>query len=430
MALGTSSTWVLQGVNRSFAVYDVSGNIQSGWPKMFQSFFGVPSPGSCAPRGPNLFNPRAFYDPNDQRFWAEVLENVGVRDTCPQLQSVVWIAVSQTNNPNGLWNVYSFDLTQGTQNYGDFSQFGYDQQAVYFSCDMFNLPASTGTFQNEETFAFNKAGLEAGQTVTPYGFTNFMSGGVQVNGVQPVEVEAIKGAGPKAGLFINSFDYNSGGGNCAKGCSGMTVWAIANPGTPSQTLSSFLVPTTSYAQAPHVDQPGCTQCLWPLDPGIPGTPIWRNGQITFALSTAVNNGTQSLAGVFWGQIGVSLGSNGAISNASVVQSGYFSFSGDTSAIFPTIMPNVNNDLVMVFEETSSTLYPSVLYAVKPASFTPGQFPDGGNMLQAGSASSPSPRWGDYTAVSATGAGANSVWFAGEYENASQNWATCIGAVNP
>ncbi len=53
-----------------------------------------------------------------------------------------------------------------TQNHDDFSQFGYDQQAICFSADLFSIPVSTGTFQYEESS--NKATMMAGQPVTPY----------------------------------------------------------------------------------------------------------------------------------------------------------------------------------------------------------------------------------------------------------------------
>ncbi|GAC1385781.1 MAG: hypothetical protein NVSMB33_15050 [Ktedonobacteraceae bacterium] len=424
MALGTSSSWVFQGVNRSFAVYDTKGNLQPGWPKDFQNFFGVPSPGNCNPKA-NLFDPRAFYDPNDQRFWAAILNNQGVRDTCP-FASHAWIAVSQTNNPNGVWNIYSFDMTLSTQNWADFSMLGYDQHAVYFSANMFSLPASANTFQYEDVFAFNKATMEAGQPVTPYGFTNLSNGGVTVDTVEPVEVEALYGAGPSAGLFINSFDLNSN--HCIQGCNSLVIWAIANPGTPSQSLSSMTVPTLTYSPAPQADQPGCTHCLEVSPPVISGTPVWRNGQITFSMQTGVNNGTSVVPGILWGQINVTLNTTGAITQTSVYQNGYFSYTGDTGALYPTVIPDVHNNLVMIFQETGSTLYPSAVYAVQPASSPLGTFPDGGVILKQGEASTKILRWGDYSAVSAKGALSNSVWVASEYETANQDWSTYLGTI--
>jgi hypothetical protein len=425
MALGTSPNWVLQGTNRWFSVYNPLGTLQHGWPKTFQNFFGIPYPSGCT-AVPDSHDPRAFYDPNDQRFWAEVINNEVPHAKCTSTYSQVWIAVSQTNNPNGIWNVYSFDLMLGSQNFGDFSQFGYDQQAIYFSCDMFNQNDGLGTFEYEEVLSFNKAAMEAGQNVTPYGFTNLMSAGVEANGVQPVEVEAYKYMGPDAGLFVSSFDYESGGGNCIQGCSGLTVWAIANPGTPSATLSSLQVSSSSYAQAPNADETGCSGCLESADPGISGTPVWRNGQITFSLETAVNNGSQLVAGIFWGQINVTLNSSGTLTGANVSLSGYYSFSGDTSLLTSTVMPDNNGNLVMVFTASSNSIYPGAYYAVKPVNDS--YFPDGGLPLMQGQATTPIPRWGDYSAVSTIGVGAASAWIAGEYEAADQSWSTYIGKV--
>jgi hypothetical protein len=426
MALAVSNNWVLQGVNYWFTLYSPSGALQSGWPKASQSFFGVPPAAGC---GNSVYNPRAFYDAIDQRFWAAILNNVSPKGSCTTTLSRVWIAVSQTSNPNGLWNIYSFDVRRGSAYFGDFTQFGYDQQAVYVSLDMWTQPGGSGTFKYENVFALAKAPMEAGQMVTPYGFSGLTSGGVKANGVQPVEVEAYKGAGPPAGLFLSSYDYNSGGGDCVQGCSGLTVWAIAHPGTASQSLTKLVVPSASYAAPPKADQPGCTQCLGTLDPGINSALVWRNGQISFALSTAINNGTQPVAGIFWGQVGVSLTASGALTAASVAQSGYFSFSGDTSAFCPAVMTDVNGNLALVFTESSGSLYPGAYYAVRPVGYTAGQFPDGGLALGQGQASAPQPRWGDYSAAAVNGVGVHVIWLAGQYEAASQTWATSIGKIN-
>lgn len=249
-----------------------------------------------------------------------------------------------------------------------------------------------------------------------------------MNGIQPVEVEAYKLTGPNAGLFISSFDYNFGGGECVHGCSGLVVWAIAHPGTPSESLSSILVPSHSYSLPPNADQPGCTQCLATLDPAINSTPTWRNGKISFGLVTAVNNGSHLVAGILWGQLSVFLNSSGALTSANIYQSNYFSFTGDTSAFTPALITDANSNLYMVFTESSSTLYPGVYYAVQPAGSPLGTFPDGGLAMMKGQASTTQSRWADYTGVSINGVGALAAWIAGEFEAANQSWATNIGKV--
>src|SRR6266702_6543740 len=226
-ALATSSSWVLQGVNASFAVYNTTGTRQSGWPKQAKKFFGVPNPGSCSPSGPFLSDPRAFYDPKDGRFWTAILEVEGAFgvNTCPE-KTLYWIAVSQTNNPNGVWNVYAFNMALSTTNAADYTEFGFDQTAIYFSGNMFNKNGSI--YEYAESFSALKSTMEAGSPVTAYGFFNFKANGVLLDTVQPVESDAA--TSPGAGLLINSFNINGDGTHnfLSTACSGLVVWAIKN----------------------------------------------------------------------------------------------------------------------------------------------------------------------------------------------------------
>ena len=420
-ALAASPQWVLQGVNSFFAVYDTSGNLQSGWPKAMPDFFGIPSPGSCSPT-PFTSDPRAFYDASDQHFWAADLEVEGVNNSC-SLTSRYWIAVSQTNDPTGSWNIYSFDMSQGTNNWADFTQFGFDQQAIYFSGNMYDLG---GSFQYAKVFGASKSAMESGSSVTAYGFYNLMADNVAVDTVQPVE--ALNGKSP-SGLFANSFDINSGGGACANGCSGIVVWTITNPGTPGNTMTGLIVPTSNYMLAPRADQPGCTQCVPQNNPPLTnftGTPIFQNNLISFGLVTDVNNGTQDVPGAFWGQISPSFNSNGSISSATIFQSGYFNYSGDGAITYPAMMPDASGNLFMVFEFMNSSFNPGVAYVARRGNDPSGRFPDGGIFLKQGNDPTIDTRWGDYEAASFDGSGTNNVWLAGEYSATGGTWSTYIG----
>jgi hypothetical protein len=181
MALAASPSFVFQGVNMSWEVLDTSGKVVSG-PVNSQTFFGVPSePGNCdAAHGnqPFLSDPRALYDPADGRFWAAMLQiegsaAFGVAQKCPY-KSVYWVAVSQTSDPSGAWNVYEFNMETdvGTQKFGaDYTQFGINSQAVYFSGNMFG--ENGGFFA--ELFEANKAQMESGGTsFTADGFFNLL----------------------------------------------------------------------------------------------------------------------------------------------------------------------------------------------------------------------------------------------------------------
>src|ERR1700694_355421 len=339
-ALAASPNWVLQGVNTSFAVYSTTGTLQAGWPKNAQNFFGVPNPGICDPNGPFLSDPRAFYDPKDGRFWVAELQVEGAfgLNSCPE-KTLYWIAVSKTNNPNGVWNVYAFNMAINVSKScatcaADYTQFGFDQTAIYFSGNMFD---QAGTVYNyAESFSALKSTMEAGSPVTAYGFFNFTANGVLLDTVQPVENEAA--TGPGVGLLINSFNINGDGThNCVStACSGLVVWAIKNPGQSTASASGVVVSSSTYISPPMADEPGCTGCIETLDTRISGTPVYQNGLISFALETGANNGTQVVPTIFWGQIKPTI-SGGVITGATVTQSGYFGFTGDEAGLFGSLM---------------------------------------------------------------------------------------------
>lgn len=423
-ALAASPSWVFQGVNTSFAVYSTAGALQSGWPKLATSFFGVPNPGSCSPSGAFVSDPRAFYDPTDQRFWAAMLEVEGAFgiNNCPE-RTYYWVAVSQTNNPNGAWNVYAFNMAAGTTNAADYTEFGFDQQAIYFSGNMFNQAGSA--YEYAESFSALKSTMESGGSVTAYGFVQFKANGVLVDTVQPVENEA--STFPGAGLLINSFNINgSGSSNCSTtSCKGLVVWAIANPGTSTVSATGFVIASTkTYIAAPQADEPGSPASIETLDTRISGTPVFQQGLISFALETGKKNTTQVVPAILWGQVQPTI-SGGAITGATVHQSGYISFSGDRAASFGALMATGSGNLLMVFDTMSSTIDPSIMYTTRLTTDKLGTF-ESKVYLRKGTVATSDSRWGDYEACSYDGTSTNHTWFAAQYSNG--DWATEIGEV--
>lgn len=430
-ALAASSSWVFQGVNTSFAVYNTSGTLQAGWPKTSINFFGIPnpSPSGCA-SSPFTSDPRAFYDPEDGRFWAAMLEvegAFGVNTNCTEVTRY-WIAVSQTSNPNGTWFVYAFNMaiTSGTGSCptcaADYTQFGFDQTAMYFSGNMFNKNGTSYVYA--ETFAALKSTMEAGSSVTAYGFYNFTANGVAVDTVQPVENEA--SSGPGVGLLINSFDTNGDGThNCVStACSGVVVWAIANPGLSTTSASGVVISTKSYILPPQATEPGCSGCVDTNDTRISGTPIYQQGLISFSLNTGVNNGTQVVPAAFWGQVKPTI-SGGTITGGSIFQSGNIHFSGNRAAFFGALMATSSGNLLIVFDTMSGSINPSIMYATRLTTDTKGKF-EKALYLKKGSAATVDQRWGDFEATSYDGS-SNNTWFAAQYSNG--DWATYIGKVN-
>ncbi len=482
MALGASSQFVLQGVNTQWEVLDTSGHVQSGWPVSAQSFFGVPNvtaadgttPCDTAHNSqPFLSDPRALYDPVGGRFWAAMLQaesapSLGLVTTGCPFKSVYYVAVSQTSNPNGKWNVYEFDMSTQAGFSADYTQLGINGQAVYFSSNMFGPRTGLNGGFYAELFEANKAKMQAGKGgFTADGFINLQVHGPGITAATgPFLADTVNpalnldGSAGGAEIFLSTMDgpdpINSHFcSSLVDSCSGLGVWKMTNPtahdqGGPAPTLSGTYVPSKPFAFSPPANQPSCNLCIDALDLRFTGTPVVRNGVVYGTFDTAINNGSQTVPGIEWAQVNLSNGggerNNSDNSNNS--QTGYYNFSGDAAATFGTVMPDAQGNLVMLFEHMSHTVFPETRYIVRKA----GQdnFKGPGVLLKAGESSyrptlcgkpnlTPPPpgpvicRWGDFEAASTDLAG--HIWFAGEYankvtaDNHGRNWGTWIGSIN-
>lgn len=472
MAIAASPQWVFQGVNTSFEVLDTKGNVQPGWPVNAQSFFGAPdvfnADGSaCDAAHKNqafMSDPRALYDAADGRFWAAELQIEGApwfpaAPNCPFL-SVYYIAVSQTGNPNGRWNVYEFDMSMGPQANGqlfgaDYTQIGINSQAVYFSGNMFG---SQGGFY-AEVFEANKAQMESGKAhFTADGFFNLQGTGPGASATNPFLADTVQptmnldGSTGTSETFVDTMDgpdVNTGhlcgftGGGFDDACSGLVVWTMANPighdsGGAAPTFSGTLVPSAPFIVSTPSDQPSCNLCIDSNDLRIPATPVVRDGVLYAAWGTSINAGNSSpkpTPGIIWEQI--NLGSGNEQSNY------YSSFSGDEAATYPALMPDSHGNVTMLFEHMGHRVFPETRFIVKGAGDV--TFSGPGQLLKAGESSYRPTlcgtkgfgvcRWGDYEAASFDGSG--TIWFAGQYANQFQgvttppafgrNWGTWIGA---
>jgi hypothetical protein len=467
MAIAASPNLVLQGVNTQWEVLNTSGHVEGGWPVSAQRFFDVPnvtkangSPCDVASGSqPFLSDPRAIYDPLQHRFWAAMLQvegGLGIAPDCP-LKSVYYIAVSQTNDPRGAWNVYEFDMSAGRRFAADFTQIGFNGDAVFFSANMFGL--RRGFYA--EVFEANKAQMEAGQAnFTAEGFRNLQATGPGTGAtgpfladtVQPVMTLDNSGnagqSGGADGLFLDTVDGPDPitGNFCSSAsdaCKGVILWRLSHPiahdqGGRGPTLTGTLLPDTKpFYFPPPADEPTCNQCVDASDLRISATPVFRNNTIYAAWETGINNGSGIVPAIEWAQVAIGLSS-------AATTTGYFDFAGDVAASYGALMPDSHGNVLMVYERMGHNVFPEARYTERLV----GQpnFADAGQLLKAGQASYrptlcgtsalPVCRWGDYEAASFDGSGA--IWVAGEYANShtnpnkapvfGRNWGTWIGAV--
>jgi hypothetical protein len=180
----------------------------------------------------------------------------------------------------------------------------------------------------------------------------------------------------------------------------------------------------SYSLPPQASQPGNPQSVETIDTRITGTPAYRDGSITFALETAVNNGANIVPGIMWGQVSPTF-SGSTLTGGTMLQNALFSFGGDRAASFGTLMTDSTGDALMVFDSMSSTINPGIYYVSRLATDPPNLFGPV-KVLKKGALPTFDFRWGDYEATSWDGAPDN-IWFASEYSNKIHDWSTFIGS---
>jgi len=185
--------YVVEVVNDVFNVFNASGvsqlpdntstNIVSGHPRNvnhaidLNSFFSYPAAinRSIAPGNPGRFgqfvtDPSCLYDAATQRFFVialtlETNSTTGGFTTVNHLD----IAVSQTSNPTGGWNIYHVDVTNDGTNtggsnpgpyLGDYPHIGADANGFYITTNAY--PWCCNGFSGAQIYAFSKAQLAAG----------------------------------------------------------------------------------------------------------------------------------------------------------------------------------------------------------------------------------------------------------------------------
>jgi hypothetical protein len=182
---------VVEVVNDVFNVYNMSGqsvlpdntatNIVAGFPRNvnhavdLNSFYGYPPAinRTTGVRGQFVTDPSCIYDAQTQRFFLVSLTlDSQVPGPCQGVFSCVNhldLAVSQTNDPTGGWNIYKLDVTNdgtstGGQNpgpyLGDYPHIGADANGIYLTTNAY--PWHENGFSGAQVYALSKAQLAAG----------------------------------------------------------------------------------------------------------------------------------------------------------------------------------------------------------------------------------------------------------------------------
>ncbi|MFN8490742.1 MAG: hypothetical protein U0350_24335 [Caldilineaceae bacterium] len=468
--------FVLETVNDVLRVFDTAGNPAIGVVDL-NSFYGYPAAinRTTGERGPFVTDPSCYYDPDTHRWFHVVL----TLDTNPANGNFLGtnhldIAVSQTADPTGVWNVYQLptqnDGTQGTPDHGcslnadgsghgpcfaDYPHIGADAYGFYITTNEYSFFGPE--YKSANLYAFSKQALASGAAL--------------VGVIQQDTVGAVKG---KPGFTIwpaispsGEFNTQNHGteyflsSNAAEEAGGngkskdLIQWGLSNTASlgtahPSLTLKLSVLSVNTYSMPPKANQKRgnvpLAECLndaklltpfglgcWTLffTAGGPfhekesvldtnDTRIqqvyYADGRLVSALDTAVKVGGKTKAGIAWYIVDPRANSG----KGQLKKQGYLALANNHLS-YPAVAINADGDGAIAFTVTGNDYYPSAGYASFDSSNGPGNVriaaagvgpQDGFSGYNVFADSGVArPRWGDYGAAVADG---SNIWLASEY----------------
>jgi hypothetical protein len=439
--------YVVEVVNDVFNVFSTTSgasllpdntatNIVAGFPRNvnhaidLNSFYGYPPAinRTTGVRGQFVTDPSCLYDVQTQRFFVVVLTlDSQVPGPCQGVFSCVNhldLAVSQTNNPTGTWNIYHIDVTNDGTNtggvnggpyLGDYPHMGADANGIYLTTNAY--PWHHNGFSGAQIYALSKAQLAAGaasvamQHIDTSGTVNAPSdaGSTQPGfTVWPAQSPGAQfnpdNGGTEYFLSSNAADEAQmpvSGAAGTRTSRQIVVWSLTNTSSlnssPAVSLSNRIVSVGLYGVPPRAQQPGSGSA-----PGVSvpqgdclndetTATIAGVGCYRLLVSTAVHNLTKPEVvtkidsndtrmqqvmyanGKLWGALDTALNPDGGPQRAGiawyivnpnsggVVMQGYLGAAGHDFT-YPAIGVTASGRGVMAFTAIGDTLNPSAAYA--------------------------------------------------------------------
>jgi len=434
---------VLETTNDVLNVFNTSGqsvlpdntatNIVGGFPRNvnhavdLNSFYGYPPAinRSTGVRGQFVTDPSCLYDPATQRWFVVVLTLETTPGGAFTTVNHLDIAVSQTSNPTGSWNIYRIDVTaDGSPGntggpcpcLGDYPHIGADANGFYITTNSY--PWGPGSFDGAQIYALSKAQLAAGAAsvnmvhIDTTGMVNATSPvaqtepGFTVWPAQSPGTNSFQLANNGTEYFLSSNAGDEAAGTAFTGSStNLIVWTLKNTASlnsvsPSLSLSNKVLDVGQYGIPPKQQQPGSgTAPTTDVPQGYcinNTTTLLFSGQtgcwrLLFVgepahdevISRPDSNDTRMQQvmyanGKLWGALDTALNPDGGPQRAgiawyivnpavgSIVKEGYLGATG-YDFTYPAVGVTASGRGVLAFTATGNSLNPSAAYAPIDAS---------------------------------------------------------------
>lgn len=405
----------VQVVNLSFAIFDKSGatveparNTNTLW-----SGFGGPCQSDNS--GDAIF----LYDESADRW---VLTQFAVSSG-----QAVCFAVSQTDDPTGVYNLYQLN----TQRFPDYYKLGVwpdPDNNAYF------MATNSGYQDQYDVYAIDRAGLLAGGAVEPAQFFQNYS-----NLMMPADVDGSNPPTPGSpGVF---YTFRDGGepyfGSPPTDSLDIYEFDVdwATPANSTFTLAQSFTPP----DFPDFNWSVCgffvQNCLPQPSPGVSldSASWWPMQRLQFrnlgSYETLVGTwtvdvtGSPDLAAPRWFELQRVDGGPWSIH-----QQGTYSPDGD-HRFMPSIAMDGSGNIAMGYSVVSSTVMPSIRYTVRERNDPLGTLQTEATLIDGTGVETGLARWGDYASMEVDPVDDCTFWFTSEYiaSNGSYNWQTRVGS---
>jgi hypothetical protein len=372
-------------------------------------------------------DPRVIYDVGSGRFWITITEVPS--SGCPGAAPVL-IAVSASSNPlpfNG-WLVYALPTgldTPGTL-FGDQPGLGADSNTIAVT---FNDFSCNFTWLGSEVDILQKSDLETG---TGSNTDDWWDGG-------PFASQPVQSFGTMPVQYVVTNESDCGSSACASPEVEVDTFTGTPEGVGGVTLAIDYVPMAATAVndttglLPPADQKGTSLQLQTNDDRFLNA-VWENGTIWTADATSCEPSGDTKQRACLDYVEISADNAGNVSATLANQINNVGING-ADLFYPAVSLDAAGNLFTVFDESSTSLLPSILAAAIPAGgstltafetlHTSSTYYDG-DLLFAGACGTNGCRWGDYSGAAQDPANPNDVWVVSGSEDGTVE-GTCTQA---
>ena len=337
-----------------------------------------------------VFDPVALYDPLSDRFIVAAVEHSDFGEM------VFNLAVSDDDDPNGVWHKYRFDVSWAGD-FIDFPNLGVGPDAVYLTADFFAAP--TGNF----VFIIPKAPILVGDPVEIDGVRT--SNGVRSLGsVKNYDLDA------PAQYFATSFQGSS---------TQIALDAITDP-LGEANRDTFLLTVPRISQPPDAEQRGSSNRVDTIDIRIKNG-VYRNGSLWLAHTI----GQDATARTRWYEIEMN-GWPESQQEPTLRQSGTLDLGPGVHNWFADINVDAEGNMALAFNRSAADEFVSIQRTFRASDDPLGTVREPVTMQTSNSPEEGS-RWGDYSGLEEDPVEPGVFWSHTEYRTSS--WRTWVGRMD-